>query len=431
VRRARALLAWLILIVVVGCERDEIVSVDPGAAPGESSPTVESIVGPTAVNEWIDTVFSGFVVPASAPFVLAESGTPELMSRGLARFGFITDTVVLADTISAISEFREGRVVLTLDTARSTLAASGTTVQLRTVEQAWDLGSVTWELAVDSLGVSEPWTGGAGGSLGPVLSEVKLSEFPDSIILPLGESSDSLIASWIEDGRVNSGLALVVADSGRLVAGSAIRLRYDGVPELQPDTTVDLAVFSSGSTFIFDRASAPAESGALRLGGIEGWRSYVEIALPDTIAALGSGQRFSLRGSTVDKAELVLISRPAPPPPFGADVPFQVQVFQLADDFQMFGPKTPMGAVVSGSVTVLQPDSLEVGETIALDITGRVQRFADVPLDSTAPPLRLAVRPEIEATTIGFWEFGAAGGDPAFTPFLRIVFTPPVEFRLP
>ena len=39
--------------------------------------------------------------------------------------------------------------------------------------------------------------------------------------------------------------------------------------------------------------------------------------------------------------------------------------------------------------------------------------------------------PESEAATIGFWEFGGAGGDPAFMPFLRIVFTPPVDFRLP
>lgn len=430
-RRARALFASLIAIALVGCERDEIVSVDPGTAPGETAPTVESIVGPATVNEWIDTVFSGFVVPAGAPFVLMESGTPELMSRGLARFGFITDTVVLADTISAISEFREGRVVLAVDTVRSALAAPGTTLQLRTVEQAWDLGSVDWELAVDSVGVSEPWTGGPGGTLGPVLSEVTLSEFPDSVVLPLGESSDSLIALWNDAERVNTGLALVVADSGRLVVGSAIRLRYDGVPELQPDTTVELAVFSSGSTFIFDRASAPAASGVLRLGGIEGWRSYVEIALPDSVPELGSGQRFRLRGSTVNKAELVLISLPPPPPPFGANVPFQVQVFELADDFQTFGPKTPVGAVISGSVTLVQPDSLEAGETIVLDITRRVQRFADVPVDSTPPPLRLAVRPELEATTLGFWEFGGAVGDPAFVPVLRIVFTPPVEFRLP
>jgi len=429
--RNRRLAVALLGLSLTGCERDEIVSVDPDQAPGQSAPTVEATIAAAAAPSWVDTVFGGFARPSAAPFMLLEAGTPELASRGLVRFAIIVDSVTLPDTVSAIRSFDEGRVIIRTDTTRSQLAGAGTTLQLRLVEQSWDARSASWDNAVDSLGITEPWSAGPGGTLGAVLSETTLTELPDSIVLSLGEGSDSLISLWADTGRVNNGLALVVADSGSIVVGSGAVLRYDAVPDVVPDTTISLSVFASAASFIFDRSSPTMVAGVLRTGGVEGWRSFIEIALPDSVAELSSGQRRSLRGSTVNRAELILISLPPLPRPFAAATPFEVAAFELADDFGTFGPKTPLGPIITGSTFVLQPDSLQAGETVAIDITDRVQAFADVPADSTPPSLRLLLRARLEARTFGFWEFGAADGDPAFAPSLRIVFTPPVEFSLP
>ncbi len=122
----------------------------------------------------------------------------------------------------------------------------------------------------------------------------------------------------------------------------------------------------------------------------------------------------------------------APPAePFRAEQPFFSVAFRLVDDFRVFGPKTPVGDLIGASLSQVQPDSLSSGSTFSLDITRRVQEWAAIPADSTPPPVRLVIRSTDEATNFGYWEFGAADGDPAFAPFLRIVFTPATDFSLP
>ena len=41
------------------------------------------------------------------------------------------------------------------------------------------------------------------------------TELPDSLVFWLGAASDSLLKHWVDTMRVNTGMALVVADSGR------------------------------------------------------------------------------------------------------------------------------------------------------------------------------------------------------------------------
>ncbi len=47
-------------LVLTACERDEIVNVDPEAAPGPSSPTLETLLGTSVLSDWADTAFGGF-----------------------------------------------------------------------------------------------------------------------------------------------------------------------------------------------------------------------------------------------------------------------------------------------------------------------------------------------------------------------------------
>jgi hypothetical protein len=413
------------------------VNVDPDAAPGRSSPTYEALLDASTLNAWIDTVYPGFASAATAGYIQIEDGTPDVTSRGLFRFDVIQDSVFVPGGSTGIVGFDSARVVFALDSARTVLAGGGTTAQLVSVEQEWDI-SANWELAVDSPGVSIPWTAGPGGSLGVVMSEVLVSEivtdttteFPDSIVFELGEASDSLLSLWNDTTQVNTGLAIVVADSGRLVAFRP-KVVYVVYPEVQPDTTVTLQEFATAGTFIFDQTAVTNVEGILRVGGVDGWRSFIELDVPDSVPVVGSTELAPLRGSSVNKAELVLTSFDPPTPPFGAETDFLTAVSELADDFGIYGPKTPIAGPVVGSEGIVKPDFLEADSIVSIDLTLLFQAWAKIPVDSLVPPVRIQYRAAPDGQTFGFWEFGAIDGDPAYAPFLRIVFTPPVGFTIP
>ncbi len=425
-RRATALA--ILATSLAACEREEILSVDPGDAPGTAAATLEALLGPSDINQWVDTVFPGFASARNSAFLLLEEGTPTLTSRGLMRFTNIQDSVFAFDTTSAALRFDSARVVVSVDTLRTRLATGGTTLRLVALEQEWDVRTATWEFAVDSPGASVPWAGGPGGTLGQSLGETVVDEEADSVVFDLGTASDSLIRAWNDTTLANPGLALVVGDSGRL-ALQVPRLRYAIVPEIQPDTTFTLSAFAV-RTYIFDQVPPPVAPGRLRIGGVQGWRSFTELILPDSVPVSGSTGKARLRGATVNKAELLLTSADRPAEPFAAEQPFFLIAFRLGDDFRVFGPKTPVGAVIANSVVRLAPDSLVADPVLALDITARVRAWAAVPANTVPLPIRLVIRATEEASNFGFWELGSAR-DPALAPVLRIVFTPATDFRLP
>jgi hypothetical protein len=326
--------------------------------------------------------------------------------------------------------FDSARVIFDLDSTRTVLATGGTTIQLRAVDQDWDPGSANWENAVDSAGSVVAWTAGPGGSFGVVLGETTLTEAVDSVVIELGAASDSLLSLWNDTAQANTGLAVVVGDSGRAVL-QVPRLQYDLVPEANPDTAIELRALATQGTFIFDPSAPSGSSGVVRVGGVSSWRAFLDLTLPDSLPVLGSPEKVPLRGATVSRAELVLVSLEPPAAPFAAEQTFTGIVFDLADDFTVLGAKTPVGNAVPGSEFAVRPDSLQSGSTLAINITAEIQAWANVPPDSAVPPIRLLVRARPEATTFGFWEFGAADGDPGFVPYLRIVFTRPTEFVFP
>lgn len=429
-RRALHILAVAALAgALFACFTDEIVSLDPEQAPGQSPPTLEVRLGPDDLESWIDSVFAGFSGAGNALFVRVEESA-ELSSRGLVRFNSISDSVFVVDTVSGALSLDSARVVFSVDTALTRIAEGGTTVQLRAVEEEWDVGSATWEFAVDSPAVAIRWSA-PGGAYGPVLDEIEVTELTDSIVFSLGAASDSILRSWLDTAQVNTGLAVVVADSGLLYL-QLPRLRYEVVPEVAPDTTIELVTGAVGTdrTFLFEPTEAPPAPGVVRLGGVNGWRVYVEMTIPDTVSVAGSAEPQPLRGSTISLAEVILISRDPPDPPFAAERDFLVAAVELVDDFRIFGGKTPVGPSVENSDFVAGPDSLASGSAVAANVTALIQAWADAPPES-ALPVRIALRAVPEASTFGFWELGAADGDPSFRPVLRIVFTAPTQFPIP
>lgn len=431
---------WIAIAVLLSaCQRDELVSVDPEEAPGLSTPTLEVLLLPEDMRSWSDTVFSGFSAPSGATFILVEGGSPELTSRGLVRFDApVQDSVFGFDSVSAAQGFDSLRFVLSMDTTRTVLASAGTTLQLRAILDEWDNRTANWDLAVDSAGVSTPWTGGPGGSLGTVMSEVFLEEKSDSVIFDLTAHSDSLLRLWNDTTEANTGFAVVVADSGHIVMGIP-RLHYNIIPEAAPDTAFEVRCPATTSvfycfplkTFIFDRSVVPPSEGVLRLAGIDGWRSFSEIAIPDSIPVAGYSDPVPLRGSTINRAELYLTSLDPPIQPFAAEDGFDVTVYELVDDFSRLGAKTPVGGQVREALLEIDPSSLGADSLLAVNITSLVQQWASVPRDSVALPVRFVLKAQIEGTTFGYWDFGGVRGDPTRVPYMRIIFTPRAVFAFP
>ena len=426
-------------LLLSACQREELVSVDPEEAPGLSTPTLEALLLPQDMRSWSDTVFSGFSGPSGATFILVEDGSPELTSRGLVRFQApIQDSVFGFDTISAAERFDSLRFVLSMDTARTVLASMGTTLQLRAILDEWDNRTANWDLAVDSVGVSTPWTGGPGGSLGTVLSEVFLEAKSDSVIFDLTARSDSLLRLWDDTTQANTGFAVVVTDSGHVVMGIP-RLQYNIIPKAAPDTAFEVRCPSTTSvahcfplkTFIFDRSAVPPSQGVLRLAGTDGWRSFSEIAIPDSIPIVGYPDPVPLRGSTINRAELYLTSLDPPPQPFAAEDAFGATAYALVDDFKVLGAKTPVGGQVFEAVLEIDPGSLGADSLVAINITSLIQQWASVPRDSVALPVRFVLKAQVEGTTFGYWDFGGVRGDPTKVPYMRIIFTPSAVFAFP
>lgn len=428
----------LAVLVLSTCGRDEVLDVDPGTAPGPSSPTFEALLDASLLSGWSDTTFGGFAGARVEGYIQVVGGVTLGTMRGLIQFNDVEDTVSIPGSRSEVQTYDSARVVIGVDSTQTFVPAAGMTIlRLVEVQQEWDV-SATWELAVDTLGVAIPWSGGPGGSLGPtILSEDTLTvtvtdtttEVPDSLVFWLGEASDSLLRLWADTAEANTGLAVVVADSGQVRLLNP-RLDYNAIPVDNPDTAVALSSSSTAKTFIFDPTGTENIEGILRMGGVEGWRSYTQFVVPDSVPVLGSSGLYPLRGSTVNLAELLLVSLDQLPPPLQAEEPFQMGSYTLVDDFLVFGARTPVGSLISGSGVVVYPDSIAAGDTLHFDLTGLLGSWANASPDSV-PLLRFVVRPAAVAATVGFWEFGAVDGDPAFAPVLRVVFTPPVEFTLP
>ncbi len=420
-----------IAFALAACKRDEIVSVDPEKAPRETAQTIEVLLNTSLLANWTDTVFSGFSGPSRATSILVQEG-PDLFSHGLFRFDNILDSVFIPDTFSVILRYDSAKVVIPVDTSGSILGSDGTTVQLRLVDENWDDRTADWVFAIDSLGEQVEWTV-PGGTLGDVLEEFLVTEEIDSVVIELGERSDSLLRAWNDTTRVNPGLALVVTDTGRFSVFLPT-LTYQVIPELEPDTAIQIATFATERTYVFDPEAGDAPPGVLRVGGVDSYRIYTELILPDSFVITGGAGTVSIAGAQISRAELVLRSLRPPDPPFRAEKPFVVIGHRIADDFGVLGPKTPLAGIVDDSEATIDPDSLEEGSLVLINLSERLQQLADS-LDRfdvlRPPPIRISIRAVPEGVTFGFWEFGSASGDPDLDPIVRIIFTPPTDFGVP
>lgn len=417
--RARAR-RWLGLAaaaaVAGGCTEDPLTGVDGGTAPGQTSPTVELELGPSDLVSWRDTTLTGFVTASDASFrILANDST--MRGRILARFATIPDSILVDTTRFPVSSFDNLFLRLVVDTAGSSFGADSMRIEMFALTRPFVDREATWTEA--SAGA--PWMM-PGGDLGTPLGALTVTALDDTLRVPFDAvSADSILSSWRAAQGAEGMAVRTVGSQGRL------RITNVGLQFLSRSASPDTALLTLRSaaeqTFIFDPPTPPTGQ-ALRLGGLPGARAYLDFILPDTAGAL------PLRGSTINRAALIL--RPLAPPgtPFALSQALNGSALRLLADPFVLGPRTPIGRTLGLTLTPLDPDSLAARAPIQFDVTSLIQEWAAADPDSLST-LRVAIRPLPEGFELEYWEFGSGESAPADRPSLRIIVTPPVGFDVP
>jgi len=410
VNRRFVIVALGLVGLSVSCTEDPL-ALGSDTAPGATSEIRDVTLEVTSLPLWRDTTVSGFALPANAPFLFV-SNASHLLAKGLMRFN-VPDTLrTLADTLP-VGLFDSVTVQLTVDTVRSVFSDFPVTFRMVTLAESYDEDSVTWKEARPGA----PWVT-PGGSLGIELATGELDGTSDTVRMDFSVSTDSLLKSWQEtDGE--PGFALVVEGPEAQVRIQQMLLRYRPLLEGRVVPLVPKTQFPSSRTFVIDPPLPPTGQ-ELRLGGIPSSRLYFEFAFPDTIGGIPLGE------ATINHAEIILHPLAPPADPFPAELTFFARQITLLGDPFVLGPKTPIGS--GNAVTVaLNPETLATGRPLSLNITLLLARATVESVSS----IRMGLRSDPDAQTIGFWEFGSAEGAEGVIPQLRIILSPKPTFSIP
>ncbi len=410
----RFVLLATVIVVAGSCTEESLVGVDPDTPPGQSSETIQLSVAVSDLPMWLDTTYVGFAVPSNSGIQLVATGD-SITSRLLGRFSTLPDSIFVDTIRLRIERLESARFRLIVDTlAESVVPDSGTELRVHALTRAFEEREATWTEAR----AGEPWST-PGGDLGVLLGSVHVDSLQDTLFVPVGVDTDSLLTVWrAADGEM--GYLLSASAGGTSITLRSVALVFDIQAEGQ-DTLIEAVRGPQPSTFIFDPETPPPAS-SLRIGGLPAARIYVRFELPDTLAGV------QLRGSRINRASLLFRSIGTPPAPFATTDTLLASVFDLlADPFEL-GAKTPVG-MNFGNFIELDPERLAAGGEQDINVTQLIQLWASASPDSL-PELRIGIRALPEGEDIGFWEFGSID-DAANAPRLELLVTPPTEFDVP
>lgn len=418
-----ALAALASAVLLGGCTEDPLTGPGPAEGEEESARTVELVLGPGEMQSWRDTTFTGFALPSDAGFLVLAAGDA-FRSRGLVRYPELPDSVEIDEETLEVAEFLDGEVRIVTDTALSSPPPGGLTLRISTLARSFEPDEADWQQAAEG----RPWDA-AGGDFDREVGRLRLEDvdrerLADTLTIPLGGSTDSLLTAWREsDGQ--PGLAVVVETDGARLHARSAHLEFEVRPA-GSDTTVRFAAGSElgsvPSTSIFDPPPPPPGQ-ALRVGGLPAARFYVAFRPPTRVDDV------RLTGGTINRAEIVFPPAAAPPAPFALPGAVTGSGLRLLGDPFSLGPRTPVGDTLATGTVPLDPDSLGASRPLRFEFTDQLRAWASDP--DSAGDLRAGVRLRPDAQTAGFWEFGSEASAEPLRPFLRVVVTPPGDTGVP
>lgn len=419
----RAFIGVILLAAVAGCQ-DEL----PTATgtdlfpPGVEPTTVELTV---AADQFLEEAgrFTDYTDFRDAGFLLVANDFGGILeAHTLARFTGLPATVTYeqADTSATDSAFvfGSGRVVAPVDTLAT--SEGPVTLQLWSLAQSWDAGSVSWELAVDTAGTQIPWAE-PGGTRGRLLAEVTRvpgdSITRDSVVWTV----DSLAVAAMADSAF-AGLLVTAAGAPARVQLGRLELRVTQIPEAQPDTVIEQTIASGPQEFIFTpREPVAPDTGSWQIGGLRGARVFLRLDLPDSVPTCPPGvdpagidcRMVSLDQVQVNEAALLLDPQPVgdafrPLEPIGL-------VLRTIGEPEL-GRQAPLGAPIAG--TEVSPRRFGAGSdsTVVLPLTDYIRGLSS---DDSTTTVTAALLTQPGAASFGVTRFEAM-------PRLRILYTLPL-----
>jgi len=420
-------------VLAGACQDDIPTSVDNGLVP--VAPTTVEIVFAADSFATGFRSYGGFGVGNASRLggvlshVALDFGGDELEVRTLAQFGAIPPAATVQDSTGAsVSDstltLLSGSLLLTIDTTESP-AVDSMEVLIDEVTEAWDPGTVSWELATDSVGVSVPWSVAGGGARTLVTSaQLDLSAGLDTLRIPLDSAT---VARWTDTTDATRGALLRTTTAGARLPLRVVSLTVEVRPGSNPDTTIFLAAPTERQTFIYDPLPTP-DSAALWVGGSPAWRSVFEFTLPTELngpEALCSVVPcpVALTAELLTSASLILTTVSPPTSFLLADsLRFDARPV-LAPDLL---PRAPVGGPLSSASVILAPSdfSTNLGREIIVPLTAFVQILLDgADANGSEPPSTVALVAAAEPSSLGFAAFAGPGAPQA--PRLRLVLTVP------
>ena len=369
--------AAVAVLAFVACQEELPTAEDPDLVPLEVT-TVEVRL-PFSEFASGARVFGGYgrTSELGKGFIASQFGG-ELEAATLVRFGRYPASAQVLDTTgttrpdSALS-FLSGRIVVRMDTLASVLSGP-VEVTAHALTEPWDGTTTSWQNAVDSVGVTVPWSVPGGGALELIGSGTWDPATGDSVSIMVDSAR---LATWEDSTDFSRGVRLSTTDPGTRLEVESSLLWLETLPSINPDTLIYLVAGAQAFSFIYDPLPEPPTD-ELRVGGAPAWRSILDLALPEELT--GPPELCArvtcpipLSEEEISFAGLRLTTRAAPVAFAPSDTLSMDMRMVLAPDLL---PKSPLGPTVVGFAgEILAPElfGAEAGSILEVPITSLVR----------------------------------------------------------
>ncbi|MCH7563179.1 MAG: hypothetical protein IH968_05070 [Gemmatimonadetes bacterium] len=422
------------LVLFAGCQDLVPTATDTGLIP----------INPITVEVLLDfeefvtdfDVIGGFGSPADLGRGLVARGyRGTLDARTLVRFGNFQRSISVEDSLGVTrldSTFTAlgGQIVIVFD---STDAAPDLPVTLTAAatNTPWDRETATWDLAVDSFGVSTPWPIPGAGLSTPLGSALFDRSVSDTVVIAVDSAT---VAAWTDSTNLARGVMIDVADTGARLEFRSVSLNIDVRPSINLDTIVSLTGGASERTFIFQPSPDPDPPG-LRVGGTPAWRTIMTFAVPETLTGPPAlcalvGCPLAITAERINQAELVLTTSFDEP----AFVPLSTVLVDIRSVLvPELLPKSPLGESMVGALgQAVAPElfDTETGTTVSFPMTFFIQDLMrGVTRFDEPAPTTISIMTTFEPLLVGFASFEGPGGPGA--PILRLILTISESVQIP
>jgi len=344
------------------------------------------------------------------------------------RTAYVQDTTGSSRTDTLLT-FVGGKVVARFDTLTSVLDGP-VNLSLGAIGSDWDPGSVTWTLAVDSVGDQQAWPQEGAGPVIPLSTAQWDPATGDSVTFQI----DSVgVAVWADSAAARRGARLDAVTEGVRLDVTSVRLYLITRPSINPDTLVDVEVSARTRTFVYDPPpTVSAES--IIVGGVPAWRTVLTMKLPTQLngppeLCAKVECPLALTSKSLISASLILRTQ-APPAAFQPSDSLWLDLRPVLEPARL--PKSPLGSSLAGSFGVPVPPRYfgeDEGSQVVFPIGAYVEQLIAANAGTaTGVPHTVAILSTFEPLSLYFASFHGPGSP--YAPELRLILTLGEEVRI-